>query len=133
MAGRPITPRTPSHCKPPIPPIGHFKLTESMAKGKKRDSDEYEEDEEDEDDDMEEDDYVPSPRDRKSGSQAKSKTGSIEPSMEPVAGDRGGAAAAGEAEPQLVLIEELWVTCDRCDKWRLLPPGSIKPSENIPW
>jgi hypothetical protein len=56
----------------------------------------------------------------------------------PQGGGAGGAGAAeaeaaGEAEPQLVLIEELWVTCDRCDKWRLLPPGSIKPSENIPW
>ena len=98
-----------------------------MGKGKT--SDDYEEDAEDDEMDEEEEDYIPSPRDRKSGSQGKSKVvaSSVEPVM--VAGEKG----AAEPEAQLVLIEELWVTCDRCDKWRLLPPGSIKPSENIPW
>lgn len=99
-----------------------------MGKARKKNSEDYEEDE-DEDDEVDEleEDYVPSPRDRKSGGQGKSKASSIEP-----AGDAG---VKGDAEPeaQLILIEELWVTCDRCDKWRLLPPGSIKPSENIPW
>jgi hypothetical protein len=32
-----------------------------------------------------------------------------------------------------VLIEEQWVECDKCQKWRLLPPGSSVPPENIPW
>lgn len=32
-----------------------------------------------------------------------------------------------------VLIEELWAQCDRCQKWRLLPPGTPPPPDNVPW
>ena len=32
-----------------------------------------------------------------------------------------------------VLIEELWAQCERCDKWRLLPPGTTPPPDNVPW
>ncbi|KAG1668990.1 hypothetical protein FOA52_000583 [Chlamydomonas sp. UWO 241] len=38
-----------------------------------------------------------------------------------------------EAVPAAVLIEELWAQCDKCQKWRLLPPGSTPPSDNVPW
>jgi hypothetical protein len=33
----------------------------------------------------------------------------------------------------LVVIEELWAQCDRCQKWRLLPPGTTPPPDNVPW
>ena len=69
-----------------------------MAKSKKG-SDDYEEEEEDDEMDEEEEDYVPSPRDRKSGSQAKGKSTSIEPAV--VVGNK----EAAEPEGQLVLIE----------------------------
>ncbi|GAX78947.1 hypothetical protein CEUSTIGMA_g6387.t1 [Chlamydomonas eustigma] len=37
------------------------------------------------------------------------------------------------APAPLVLIEELWAQCDRCQKWRLLPPGTTPPPDNVPW
>jgi hypothetical protein len=77
----------------------HQKRIAVMAKSKKG-SDDYEEEEEEDDEmDEEEEDYVPSPRDRKSGSQAKGKSTSIEPAVAV------GGKEAAEPDGQLVLIE----------------------------
>jgi hypothetical protein len=35
----------------------------------------------------------------------------------------GGKAAAFLAVP--VIVEDVWAQCDRCNKWRRLPPGSV--------
>jgi hypothetical protein len=43
------------------------------------------------------------------------------------------AAPPSGGAPALVLIEELWAQCDRCQKWRLLPPGTTPPPDNVPW
>eukprot|EP00955_Chlamydomonas_euryale_P094442 364858-Chlamydomonas_euryale.AAC.10 len=43
------------------------------------------------------------------------------------------ADAAPDAPAAPVMIEESWVQCDKCSKWRLLPPGSTMPPDNVPW
>jgi len=35
--------------------------------------------------------------------------------------------------PKVELIEEKWVACDHCDKWRILDPGAEEPGDDEQW
>lgn len=44
-----------------------------------------------------------------------------------------GAMDLTNFQPKVTLVEEKWVCCDKCDKWRILDPGAAEPGEDDKW
>lgn len=42
-------------------------------------------------------------------------------------------APAPPAEQPIEIVEDPWVCCERCNKWRRLPPGTPLPDDDEPW
>lgn len=52
-------------------------------------------------------------------------------------GGKGGKAGAARGlvqnfVPAPVIVEDVWAQCDKCNKWRRLPPGTVV-DETMPW
>jgi len=44
-----------------------------------------------------------------------------------------GALGLINFQPKVTLVEEKWVCCDQCDKWRILDPGASEPGDDDKW
>ena len=45
----------------------------------------------------------------------------------------GGKAPKKAKTHRPLLVDEQWVGCEQCDRWRILPPGAPQPDDNEPW